>query len=212
MFIVVESIDGGGSSTQTNLLVEWFKEKHKRDCAGTYEPTNHQIGTLIRPALVNKWMSDKVLGLLFAADRLNHVEKLINPAIQQGRIVVCDRYVFSGMAYQSQFTPENWSYEINTYCRPADIAIFVDTLPKVAWERIRNRKRLDRYDQDVALQEKVRDKFLEYFTTEKGQELSKKRIIVNGNKDIDMTFSLITSAIQREVDIPEDPHQPLSLV
>ena len=102
IFVVIEGQDGCGKSTQVKLLKERL-ERDGRDVITTREPGGTPDAEAVRQLLVtgekDRW--DKISEIfLFSAARRNHVEKLIKPAIAEGKIVISDRFVSSTMAYQ----------------------------------------------------------------------------------------------------------------
>lgn len=104
MFIVFEGGDGSGKSTQSKILVESLKAKYPdRDVIWTREPGGTPGAEEIRALLLggdkDRWSPDTEI-LLFNAARRDHVEKVIQPALDAGKIVICDRYVGSTIAYQ----------------------------------------------------------------------------------------------------------------
>ncbi len=102
MFLVFEGGEGSGKTTQIELLRHYVTARgHK--VVVTCEPGGTEIGRKIRELLLdpaNKGMSDKAEALLYAADRAQHVEECIRPALEDGAIVICDRYIDSSIAYQ----------------------------------------------------------------------------------------------------------------
>lgn len=136
MFIVLEGIDGCGKSTQARLLAEWLeKEGHKVFL--TAEPSKSRIGLFIKEILSGKVKVDpKTLALLFTADRCEHLEKEIAPALSCGRIVVCERYYHSTVAYQSaQGVESEWLFYINRFALKPDLVLFIDVKADVALDR-----------------------------------------------------------------------------
>lgn len=101
MFITFEGGEGCGKSTHAKLLKEYL-EGQGRNVLLTHEPGGTQLGAILRENLLNKDLSLEPYSeiLLFAADRVEHVEKLILPALSAGKIVICDRYLDSTLAYQ----------------------------------------------------------------------------------------------------------------
>ncbi|MGL4174358.1 MAG: dTMP kinase [Actinomycetota bacterium] len=98
-FIALEGGDGAGKSTQAELLGEWLQEQGY-DVVLTREPGATELGENLRDVVLHGDISPRAEALLFAADRAQHVESVIRPALTRGAIVVSDRYVDSSVAYQ----------------------------------------------------------------------------------------------------------------
>ena len=82
-----------------------------------------------------------VEALLFAVDRVDHVESKIEPALESGKIVVSDRYVYSSLAYQGAAGLDvGWIEQINRMALPPDLAIYIDVPPEVVVKRMRRRR------------------------------------------------------------------------
>ena len=100
MFITFEGGEGCGKSTHIRLLASYLKSQGKKVLL-TLEPGGTELGRSLRQILLKKkGVSAKAELLLFAADRIEHVEKVVKPALKKGYIVVCDRYFDSTFAYQ----------------------------------------------------------------------------------------------------------------
>ncbi|HVL51646.1 MAG TPA: dTMP kinase, partial [Actinomycetota bacterium] len=102
MLLVFEGGEGSGKTTQMELLRQHL-EGRGRKVIVTCEPGGTEIGRKLRSLLLdpaNKRLSDKAEALLYAADRAQHVEEVIRPALEEGAIVICDRYIDSSIAYQ----------------------------------------------------------------------------------------------------------------
>lgn len=122
-FIVLEGLDGAGTTTQAALLQEYFT-KLSSDSFLTREPTDGPIGKLLRDVMSGRLMrykmAEREMALLFAADRLTH-SRLIESKLLTGSHVVCDRYIFSSLAYQTldPSISADWVTEINQdFSRP----------------------------------------------------------------------------------------------
>lgn len=136
MFIVFEGIDGCGKSTQARMLAEWLGKEGSQVVA-TAEPTKNRMGLFLREILSGREKVDpKTLALLFTADRCEHLERVVEPALSEGRIVLSERYYHSTIAYQSaQGVDAEWLFDINSFARKPDLAIFLDVRPKDAIKR-----------------------------------------------------------------------------
>lgn len=141
-FIAFEGIDGSGTTTQAELAATALRADgfavHQ-----TREPSDGPIGTLIRQALRGRGrlpgrtrlLTEETLALLFAADRLDHLEAEILPALRQGQLVICDRYVLSSLAYQGATCSIDWVDQINSGAASADLTIFLEVKPAAASRR-----------------------------------------------------------------------------
>jgi dTMP kinase len=102
MFITFEGMDGAGKTTQINLLKKHLEEKGY-DVVLTREPGGTEVCEKIRDIILDKdhfGMNNMCEAFLYAASRAEHVEKVIKPALKAGKIVICDRFVHSSIAYQ----------------------------------------------------------------------------------------------------------------
>jgi len=140
---VIEGLDGSGKTTVTKLLAERFTE-YDLPCYRTFEPTNGAIGTLIRSILSGKEerFTNAAMAHLFAADRIEHIHNEIVPHLMYNT-VVCDRYYYSNMAYQS-FDDESlesvvqYNKDAMKLCKP-DFTFFIDVTPEECMKRIEKR-------------------------------------------------------------------------
>lgn len=137
-FIVFDSLDGAGNSTQVKLLADYLNKIGKRTHI-TKEPTSSLIGGLIKSQLTHDWKSSpECLQLLFCADRAYHLEKEIIPLLKKGINVISDRYFFSTMAYGNlEINDLNWLIEINKKFILPDLTFFLKVSPRVCIERIK---------------------------------------------------------------------------
>jgi len=102
LFVAFEGGEGGGKSTQAGLLTRWLTDIG-HTVVQTREPGGTDVGGQIRSILLDPdtgALSPRTESLLYAADKAEHVDTVIMPALQAGHIVVCDRYVDSTLAYQ----------------------------------------------------------------------------------------------------------------
>lgn len=138
ILIAIEGIDGAGKTTQSKALVKWLK-KNGYAAKYTSEPTSFAIGKLL--SRLASTTSPALEALLFAADRLEHVRRVIEPSLKKGYVIVSDRYVHSSIAYQGAMLGDvEWVRLINKYAPKPDIAFLLDVEPKLALSRIRRRK------------------------------------------------------------------------
>lgn len=139
-FIVFEGLDGSGQSTQVSLLADRLKrDGHKVHV--TKEPTNNLVGGLIRGALTKEWRpSNRVIQLLYAADRGHHLEREILPALDKGHVVISDRYYWSSMAFGSLDLELPWLKELNKHFPAPDYVFYIKVRPEVAVRRIHSNR------------------------------------------------------------------------
>lgn len=136
-FIVLEGLDGAGLSTQVALLGEHLNSNGIHFLV-TKEPTNSLIGGISKAALSQEWRtSPDALQLLFCADRAHHLSSEIEPYLAKGKVVVCDRYLFSTLAYgYASGVNYKWLRSINLKFRLQDLGILIDVKPKTAISRL----------------------------------------------------------------------------
>ena len=162
-FIVFEGLDGAGTTTQIRNLARYY-EFNKREYFITNEPTGGPIGQLVRQVLQKKVVTTPdALALLYAADRSDH---LYNPSygivrlLDEGRIVMSDRYFYSSIAYQSVECDKSLVRTINNFPSP-EFLIFIDTPVEDCMKRIEKRgEEKELFDREEFLT-KVRKNYLE---------------------------------------------------
>lgn len=138
MFIAVEGIDGSGKST-TIAGLERFLTSRGHTVHRTAEPTGLDTGRAIRELLSRKSEQPYTrheLALLFAADRLRHLEEEVEPMLAAGKTVLTDRYLFSSLAYQSVDLPLKWVEGLNRFARLPDIVIYIEVSVETALSRL----------------------------------------------------------------------------
>jgi len=160
VFICIEGLDGCGKTTQAKLLVKKLKKHY--DAVYTAEPSRGEIGKFIKKNCLNAERRGSVLveALLFAADRVDHVQNEVSPALGKGRVVVSDRYVYSSYAYQGAAGLElEWIEQLNEHAIRPDLAIFIDVEPETVVQRLKRKKSVM---EDLETQKKVREVYLKY--------------------------------------------------
>jgi len=176
VFIVIEGLDGSGKTTQATFLAKRLCESH--NVMLTAEPSRGKIGTFIRESCLyeEKRRPTEAEALLFAADRIEHVQNEIKPALDEGKLVICDRYVYSSLAYQgSAGLSLDWIKTINARALQPDFSIFIDVSPEQVLERLQRKKSVM---ETLETQQKVREVYLKF--VKKGELV---RIDGDGTKD-----------------------------
>ena len=161
LFVVLEGIDGSGTTTNAKMLVGWLEERGVKAWF-TSEPTKGPIGIIARRKLREKGFKDPVFEtLLFAADRAWHLREEILPKLSEGYVVICDRYYESSIAYQgAQGLDIEWIIKVNSMFPEPDLTILLDLEPREAVGRIDSRVIKERFE-NVEFLGKVRSLYLQ---------------------------------------------------
>ena len=146
-FIAVEGGDGAGKTTQIDALARWLRRRGF-DVVTTREPGATVLGAKLREILLHtkdrEPVGSRAEALLFAADRADHMEKVVRPALERGAVVITDRHVDSSIAYQSggRGLPSAEIAALSAFAteglRP-NLVVLLDIDPAVAWERAQAR-------------------------------------------------------------------------
>jgi dTMP kinase len=162
-FICLEGLDGCGKTTQAKLLVRRLKTKY--EAVYTAEPSRGQIGKFIKKRYLHASTrgSTVVEALLFAADRVEHLKNEVVPALEKGKVVVSDRYVFSSLAYQGAAGLDlKWIESVNKHAFRPDLALFIDVDPKTVVGRLKQKKSVM---ENLETQLKVQQVYYKYVET-----------------------------------------------
>lgn len=153
--IVFEGVEGGGKTTQLQLLQAWLQRQLTQPIFVTREPGGTQLGLELRQLLLReKQIQDSAELLLYAADRAQHVEEVLKPQLASGAIVLCDRYTDSTVAYQgygrgldlSLITQLN---SIATGGLESDLTLWLDVDAEIGLTRAQRRGKTDRIEQET---------------------------------------------------------------
>jgi len=198
-FITFEGIDGSGKSTQIQKLAK-FLEDNGFDIIMTREPGGSVGGEEIRNLLlqgeVDRWSAETEI-LLFTAARRDHLERIILPALQDGKIVICDRFTDSTRMYQGMRGPklrnlvDNLTEEVIN-CEP-DLTIIIDIDPEISLRRAKSRETAEERFEDfgVDLQKKMRKGFIDL-----SKEFNCRIKVVNGQQSVDDLAKEIFSLVK----------------
>ncbi|MDR0502411.1 MAG: dTMP kinase [Treponema sp.] len=152
-FAVFEGGDGSGTTTQLSLLTERFKTLKKPVFYPTFEPTDGQIGKIIRAALKEAApVENETLAMLFAADRNEHLYKSegIIERAKRGELVISDRFALSSLVYQGIDCAASCGGELpgllNWRFPAPEMTIFLDVEPEIAISRMKGRAELEIYE------------------------------------------------------------------
>jgi dTMP kinase len=159
-FICIEGLDGCGKTTQAKLLAKKLRKSH--NALYTAEPSHGKIGTYIRKSYLygEKRLSIILEALLFAADRIEHIENEVIPALKEGHLVISDRYVYSSLAYQGAADLNlDWIEKVNEHALKPDLAVFIDVNPEAVMDRLKPKKSVM---ENLETQKKVREIYLKF--------------------------------------------------
>lgn len=199
IFITIEGGDGSGKSTQIDLLMSYFDE-HGFKVLLTREPGGTPISEKIREVILdsnNVEMDNMTEVLLYAAARAQHVAEFIKPSIEQGKVVICDRFVDSSVVYQgyARGVGIDAVEDINSYATLGlipDLTILLDLPPDLGLFRKKNQQALDRLELES-------DAF--HLKVNEGYRLLAKRhqnriLTVDATKSIEDIHQIILEAIK----------------
>lgn len=197
MFIVLEGLDGAGTTTQTARLADWFRARGD-EVVVTREPSDGPVGTLIRHMLRRRVVlpggeraAPETIAALFAGDRIDHLRATVEPALARGAVVISDRYVHSSLAYQGEECDRDWVLEANRNARDADLTLFVDLPVETCLERIGSRNAARDIYEHAAFLERVRVGY------EAAMRLRPSGVVrIDGSGSIDQVHQAITRAVE----------------
>lgn len=201
-FISFEGIDGSGKSTQIQKLAR-FLETLGFDVLITREPGGSVGGEEIRNLLlqgnVDRWSAETEI-LLFTAARRDHLERIILPAMEDNKIVICDRFTDSTRMYQGMRGPNlrnlvDMLNEKIINCDP-DLTIVIDIDPQISLKRAKSRETVEERFEDfgVEMQLNMRNGFIEL-----AKEFSNRIEVVNGQQSVDDLSKDICSIVKAKL-------------
>lgn len=199
-FIVLEGLDGAGTTTQLERLSAALRAEGHRVFA-TREPSDGPIGTSIRQALTGRLglpqgrgpLTPETLALLFAADRMDHLAAQVEPALERGEIVICDRYVLSSLAYQGSSLPMEWVGTINGRALAPDLTLFVSVDAATAARRRSVRGAAEElYEADEAQRRILK----QYEKALKSKAVKGRVVRIDGGRPIDEVTTASLAAIR----------------
>ena len=194
LFITFEGCEGSGKSTIAKMLKEEL-ENANIPCLFTREPGGTPISEKIRNIILDPStpeMTPRTEALLYAASRSQHTAEKIIPALEEGKIVICDRYLESSLAYQGaarELGVRN-IFDINIFggAIEPDYILFFDISPQESLKRIKNRNFARLEEEELEFHEKVYN----YFKSQKNRN---NFISIDATKPIDEVFSKVIKII-----------------
>jgi len=200
MFITFEGGEGTGKTTLIKDIALILSQTH--DVMTSREPGGSMIAEAIRDIILNpkyKGVTPYTEALLLAASRAQHLDEIILPALKDNKIVLCDRYLDSSLAYQAYARNLGFEFILNinqyaTYHMP-DLTFYIDLDPLVGMARISNRDKYDRLDQETAtFHQKVRKGYLEI-----AQMYPKRIVAIDGTQSIEDIKAQIIAKIRENL-------------
>ncbi|MDR2431960.1 MAG: dTMP kinase [Candidatus Margulisbacteria bacterium] len=202
VFITFEGPDGSGKTTQSKMLYEELL-RQGRPAIWTREPGGTKSGRKIRSMLLDDpgvELSPETELFLFAADRAQHIAEIIRPALDAGKIVICDRYMDSTTAYQSggRGFPVEMIVALNEYStgglRP-DLTFLLDVPSGIGLKRAAGRK-TDKFEQEsLVFHQRVRQKYLDLAQSDS------RIVVLDGSAPIKTIFQVILTYLQNNCSI-----------
>jgi dTMP kinase len=156
ILIALEGIDGAGTTTQGRRLAESLTDAGF-EAHLTREPSDGPLGLLLREILAGKHapVGATTLSLLFGADRADHLQREVEPALTRGAIVISDRWYHSSLAYQGTGEERLWIRELNRRARSPDLTVFLEVAAEVAADRRAAAGREEEIFDQLAIQRRV---------------------------------------------------------
>jgi dTMP kinase len=196
--IVLEGLDGAGTTTQARRLVAHLTAQGTKAHL-TREPSDGPIGALLRQMLTGhheitgQAIGQSTFGLLFAADRLDHIQREVEPQLAAGTTVVSDRWYHSSLAYQGTGADRDWITTLNARARRPELTIFLQVRPEVAAARRVAAGRVQELFEDMRMQEEVAAGYKATISelTAQGERIE----VIDGELPVDAVFAAITKLV-----------------
>ena len=203
--IVLEGLDGAGTTTQARRLTDALSLR-SRAAHLTREPSDGPVGRLLRSLLIGEHairgraIDQATFGLLFAADRMDHIQREVSPALENGSIVVSDRWYHSSLAYQGTGADRAWIRVLNQRALVPDLTVFLRVRPEVAAARRVAAGRAQELFEDLPMQQRV---FAGYESLLLELGAGGERIaVLDGEASPDDVTAAIAAAVDELIGIP----------
>ena len=200
LFITLEGIEGSGKSTNIKVINNYLNDKNI-NYINTREPGGSEVGDQLRNILLNteKKLSNQTELLLMLADRVNHIETLIQPNLEKGITVISDRFMDSSYAYQGG----GREMGLDTITKIIDglniiqpnLTLLFDLPVEMALERARKRSKLDRFEsEDYDFHQRIRETYL-FLANEDSERIK----IIDASKDIEEVESQVMKILEQKL-------------
>ncbi|MBO9446413.1 dTMP kinase [Ruegeria sp. R14_0] len=198
LFLTFEGIDGSGKSSQARMLAEHLRGQG-RDVVLTREPGGspgaEEIRSLVLEGDPDRWSAETEI-LLFTAARRDHLERTIEPALADGKVVICDRFADSTRMYQglSRGDLRGVVDQLHSLMirREPDLTLLIDMDPEIGLSRAKGRQGTEERFEDFGLdlQQQMRAGFLAL-----ADEFSDRFRVIDGNRDMDSVAQDVTDIV-----------------
>ena len=205
IFVVLEGGEGTGKTTQVARMKDYLPTRFPdREFVFTREPGGSVFGQKIRELIFSaeaKEANGRTLFGFFVADRADHVEKVIAPALAEGKVVICDRYLAATYAYQVVAQQDPLLEELfwmHTKLMPhPDLTLLFDMEPAAALERVslRGGERTHFDERDLAFHERIRAGFKEYFDKAPGSAVASIDASRSGDEVWNQAYGKVVSIL-----------------
>ena len=194
-FVVIEGLDGAGTTTQTERLASWLRSRGL-EVEATREPTDGPVGKILRQVLRAEAGApdERTLPWLFAADRADHLTRTVDPALGRGAWVLSDRYYPSSLAYQSLVLPLDRVHALNADFRVPDLTLFLQVSVDTCLRRLAGRPEREIFEVRERLEpisasyERVMD-----YLVERGEPV----LTLDGDQPVELVEAEIRAAVEQ---------------
>lgn len=196
LFVCFEGGEGAGKSTQARRLQQWLEELG-RDVVLTFEPGDTEVGRKVRAIVLDPatgHLDDRTEALLYAADKSEHLDKVVRPALARGAVVITDRYVDSTLAYQGagRAIPAD---ELEAVARWATgdlrphLTVLLDLEPEQGLTRFAERDRIE--GEPLQFHQRVRQAFLDLAARDQEHYL-----VLDAREDVQTLAGLVRKRVE----------------
>lgn len=205
LFISLEGIDGSGKSTALTTVLERLKKRYKElTFVQSREPGGNLIAEAIREIILNpdyKAMDARTEALLYAASRRQHLVENLLPQLDQGKVVICDRFIDSSLAYQG-YARSLGIYNVLIINRFAtegllpDLTLYFDIDPVLGMERVKGRGKKDRLEEEgYSFQQAVRKGYLEVV-----DKYPERIVVIDASRNVEEVAKVVEEKLIQAID------------
>lgn len=196
-FIVVEGVDGSGTTTQAEKLADHLDGYYTAEHTDRIHGREFPIGRKVEEMISSDDYSAEAIALGFAADRMVHLEEEIIPRLEEGETVVCDRYYHSSLVYQPALGADrDWVRQLNRYAVRPGLTVVLDVSAETGMERLDERGRDGNIFENLSFQEEVAARYRKL-----PEQLDETVEVVDGSGTIDEVFSSVLDAVESRLDV-----------